>query len=166
LRGVGMAALYSAMNCCMLVAVVAKAREKQTRSTILWAAAFASCVVFLLVVLVLTAIGGHFMEAMPILAVSSNVLTTVTILAAIVTSQYVALFNVAELLTGINKTTPPCAFPKIVRLGAICAAAFVVSLFGFTKILGVFYPAVGGAMLVYLGWGLVTLCRAKIRARL
>ena len=152
-----MSALYSAMNCCMLVAVIAKMRTTKIRGDIMWAGALAACIIFLLVTLVFTAIRDHMMEAMPILALCDNVLTKITLLAAIVSSQYVALFNVAEL-TGINKTKPR---KKPLALAAVCATAFATSLIGFSKVLGVFYPVVGFCMVVYI----ILICLISLRRR-
>ena len=146
-----MALLYAAMNCFMLFAVFRSALKKNTRSHVLAAAAIASLLISFFILIIFTAIRSHnISEIMPVLALNDSVFTWLAILLSIFTSMYVAMLN-------LTSTSTKC--PVSIKLIASCIVAYALSFLGFKRIIGMFYPIVGFAMVIYV----LTICFLSLK---
>ena len=154
--GVLSALLYAGLNCCLLVAVIAKSLEKTSRKRVLVSCAVATVIICVFVALILTAIRAQGVSAdMPILALSNTPLTMIAVLLCILTSMMICLFNVSK-----NTTV------RSYWLILLCGFAFALSFFGFKDILGVAYPALGFGMVLYVGWLCCVGCLGVLRRRI
>ena len=135
----GSALLYAGMNCCLLPAILAQAKLKHSRGSLL-ASVFIACVIIsFFVLLMLTAIRVNNVSgaAMPILALSSSLVVASAVFICILTSMFAALFNLQSRGKG-----------GIGKLCIIAVAGYALSFLGFTKVIGIFYPIVGAVAIV------------------
>lgn len=139
------ALLYAGMNCSMMEQLFRTARKQFKQKEIILAIVFAVCVVSFFVMLLLTAIRtSNVGTAMPVLALNDNFITRAVIFFAVLSSMYVALFNLAGEQKAQKNNLP-------ILIG-VSAIAYICSLFGFTEIIGTFYPVVGAIMILYALW--------------
>ena len=146
-RTVLMAILYAGMNCCILDAVITRAKAKWSNKDIMIASTFAIAVVALLATLILTAVRSNGTTAdMPIIELAPGSITRIAVLLCVFTSQFVCLFNVSNLSGVVNKNQRTQGFILI----GLCTVAFALSFFGFVRIIGALYPAVGAITIAYI----------------
>ena len=133
--GVIAAVLYAALNCCMLDKIVDGCKKSVLGKKLYISAAVASAAIAVFAYLILHAIRVNDADgfAVPMLAISPTPITFVMILLAILTSQYSALYAVAAA-GNKNGVAPVCV---------IALLAFVCSFFGFSRLVGIFYPIIG-----------------------
>ena len=141
LSGALFALAYAGMNCCILPVIFQQAQKTLPRSDLMVCIFTASVAVSFLCLLILTAIqtNGVQTAAMPVLALSNSIIARIAVLICILTSMFATLFN---LHTSEQKNA--------LRLLCLGALGYICSFFGFTKIIGVFYPLVGIALIVYI----------------
>lgn len=139
-----MTVLYASMNSFMLFAVFRTALQKRTRKEVLAAGGFAALVISFFILIILTAVRANNLNnaVMPVLELGKSWFVWLAILMCIVTSLYFAMLGTTAGENRQNKVTK--------KLIVICGLAFTFSFMGFKKVIGVFYPIVGIAIIVYV----------------
>jgi uncharacterized membrane protein YkvI len=156
--GIWQALLYAGLNCCMFETMFDRALERFPRRRVLSAALWATGIVCVLIVLILSAIYRTDMTAeMPILGLSDTIITRGAVFLCILTSQMICLFN---LTAPVTKKWRPTAAISISILG------FSFGLFGFRNVIGAAYPVVGGFMVAYVVLNFIGYLRRRRGVRL
>jgi len=141
---VGNALLYAGMNSFLLVAIFAVARKKFTRQQLLIASIVASVCISVFVFVILSAVQPYSYAVMPILELNNSYIVWLAVFVSVFTSMYVAML-------GVNVED---------KHSWIYGVALVVSLLGFKKIIGLFYPIIGAAMILYV----LVICVLKLNS--
>jgi uncharacterized membrane protein YkvI len=143
LRTIGAGILYAGMNCCLLEVIIKAALKKWTLRQVLSSCAIASATLSVFVILLLTAIRNTdtAATAMPILHISSSILTTAAIFVSILTSMFGALLNIAHT----EKRQKSLWF-----LICVSIIAYICSLLGFSNVISIGYPIMGAVMIFYV----------------
>lgn len=145
------ALLYASMNCCLLPAIFAEAKKKYSFKKLLYACFAAAITVGFFVLLILTAIRVNNVAnaAMPVLALSGSYIIRFAILVCILTSMFAALFNL-KTSNFLGHTLPQAPRKDVFMLVAVGSIGYGLSFLGFTKVIGIFYPIVGIAMIGFI----------------
>ncbi|MCL2587647.1 MAG: hypothetical protein FWE31_05450 [Firmicutes bacterium] len=153
-RTVWSALIYAGMN-MLIFPIIKQSRTRFSFKKMITATMIASAILGLLVFLLVSTLRGREDLSFPILQLSDSFLILVMIFLCIFSSQFIHLFNLDTETTRTNATNG-----RLLKLAIICAVAFFLSSFGFTKIIGFVYPIIGIFMIIFLmiscGWSLIS----------
>ena len=167
----GVALIYAGMNSSALFPLIRKTRERFTKGEAHLANLLAVSVIMLFITMILAAIRGT-QAVMPVVALNPSFFVVAAVFLSIFTSMMITLFNIEQSVFKnrkpqeagpvearfVNKPIQDTAvkrkvsLPRALRLLAVCALAFGGSLLGFSRIIDIFYPLIGGFMIFYLLW--------------
>lgn len=152
------AIIYSGMN-MLIFPIIHRARTKFKPKEIFMSCLLACLILGVLVFLLLYTLRGYKDTTFPVLMLNDGFLIVVMVFLCIFSSQFIHLFNIDS-----SSTTKTTRRPQ--RLLIICSAAFILSLFGFTRIIGFVYPIVGIMMIFFLAYSVFhCLISRRIRRR-
>ncbi len=142
------AILYAGLNCFMFPELIKASAQKHKKPTLFKASLVTSILIATLVGLILSLIHTTQVKnsAIPLLAAVPNLFTTTTVIFAILTSQYTALFAITQR---IKKVLPDKVKPSLTT-PLICLCGFIGSFFGFNRIINITYPIIGAFICFYL----------------
>jgi len=158
-KTLGSALLYAGMNCCLLPGIFARVRI--TRKELLVSIFVAAVIISFFVLLILTAIRNVSDATMPILALSNSFVVKLAVFICILTSMFAALFNLQtkypapEPALSAVEVGHPFTLKGSFYLVVVAGVAYGCSFLGFTKVIGIFYPIVGGVMIGVISFSLM-----------
>lgn len=150
LGGIFRCVMYVSMN-MMLACTALTTMGKLTRKQIVWSSAIAAAVIAVLLALLICTLNcsGNTDDAMPILAISGSVGKWLCVLIGIITA--ISIFTTMLTCVGsLLRYADGKLGGKVFNSALVVISGTALGLFGFTRVVDLFYPLVGFFGIFYI----------------